>query len=91
MAPRALQSWSPRCWRHTASGEPGWGKGQRLKKAKPQLKKVEQVEHINMKGNTKNTKSSNKNVTFGIIEDSSILLYNSYQEHLFFFTTPGYM
>lgn len=38
-----------------------------------------------VKGNAKNIKSVNKNVTFGIIQDSSILLYNFYQEHPFLF------
>ena len=56
------------------------------KKAKQQLNKVE---NMYVKGNTKNIKSVNKNVTFGIIQDSSILLYNFYQEHPFFFHHTG--
>ena len=56
------------------------------KKANQQLKKVE---NMYVKGNTKNIKSVNKNVTFGIIQDSSRLLYNFYQEHPFFFHHTG--
>lgn len=47
---------------------------------------------MNVKGNTTNTKSVNKHVTFGIIQDSSILLYNFLSRApVSLFTTLGYM